>query len=139
MRRGPVAQRSEQRTHNPSVPGSNPGRPISKKPARSGFCAFRDQRTASRPALGLKDSSAHTDSIKAIDSQSRIRERLQAELAKTTAELKAHMSTWEYAFAMAGGCHGGREHPVHWETHARTERLATRCRELRAQLAEHEL
>ncbi len=24
---GPVAQRSEQRTHNPSVPGSNPGRP----------------------------------------------------------------------------------------------------------------
>ena len=26
--RGPVAQRLEQRTHNPSVPGSNPGRPI---------------------------------------------------------------------------------------------------------------
>ena len=25
---GPVAQRSEQRTHNPSVPGSNPGGPI---------------------------------------------------------------------------------------------------------------
>jgi hypothetical protein len=45
------------------------------------------------------------------------------------------MGTWEYAFAMAGGCH----HPVHWATHARTERLTARCRELRARLAEHEL
>ena len=26
---GPVAQRSEQRTHNPLVPGSNPGGPFS--------------------------------------------------------------------------------------------------------------
>jgi hypothetical protein len=29
---GPVAQRSEQRTHNPSVAGSNPARPIGKPP-----------------------------------------------------------------------------------------------------------
>jgi hypothetical protein len=29
---GPVAQRSEQRTHNPSVGGSNPPRPIGKSP-----------------------------------------------------------------------------------------------------------
>jgi hypothetical protein len=28
---------------------------------------------------------------------------------------------------------------VHWETHARTERLEARCRELRARLAEHEI
>jgi hypothetical protein len=49
------------------------------------------------------------------------------------------MATWEYAFAMAGGCHGGSHHPVHWSTHARTERLTARCRELRARLAEHEL
>jgi hypothetical protein len=36
-----------------------------------------------------------------------MRERLEAELARATAELKAFMATWEYAFAMAGGCHGG--------------------------------
>jgi hypothetical protein len=68
-----------------------------------------------------------------------MRETLQAELARASAELKAHMASWEYAFAMAGGCHGGANHPVHWETHARTERLTERCRALRAQLAEHEL
>lgn len=68
-----------------------------------------------------------------------MRETLQAELAQAIAELKAHMATWEYAFAMAGGCHGGRHHPLHWETHAQTERLAARCRALRARLAEHEL
>ena len=49
------------------------------------------------------------------------------------------MATWEYAFAMGATSQGGRDHPVHWETHARTERLTARCRELRARLAEHEL
>jgi hypothetical protein len=44
-----------------------------------------------------------------------------------------------HAFAMAGGCHGGGEYPVNWVTRARTERLAARCRELLARLAEHEL
>jgi hypothetical protein len=68
-----------------------------------------------------------------------MREALQAELAQASAELKAHMSTWEYAFAMAGGCHGGRHHPMHWDTHARTEQLRARCRALRARLDEHEL
>jgi hypothetical protein len=68
-----------------------------------------------------------------------MKERLETELAQATAELKAHMATWEYAFAMAAGSQGGRNHPVHWETHARTERLTARCRELRARLAEHEL
>jgi hypothetical protein len=67
------------------------------------------------------------------------RDSLRAELAKATAELKAHMATWEYAFAMAAGNQGGRDHPVHRKTHAHTERLAARCRDLRAQLAEHEL
>ena len=66
-----------------------------------------------------KGSSGPTDSMKTIDPESPMRERLNAELAKATAELKAHMATWEYAFAMAGGCHGGRDHPVHWATHAR--------------------
>jgi hypothetical protein len=68
-----------------------------------------------------------------------VTERLRAELELATAELKAHMASWEYAFAMAGGAYGGREHPAHVETRNRTERLQARCRDLRAQLAEHEL
>jgi hypothetical protein len=68
-----------------------------------------------------------------------MRHRLQTELAHATAELRAHMASWEYAFAMAGGCHGGRDHPVHWDTHARTDQLTARCRELRARLAEFEV
>jgi hypothetical protein len=67
-----------------------------------------------------------------------MRERLEAELAQATAELKAHMASWEYAFAMGSGRHGGSEHPVHWATRARTEKLVARCKELRAQLAEYE-
>ena len=66
-----------------------------------------------------------------------MRERLETELAQATAELKAHMASWEYAFAM-GSSGGGREHPLHWATRARTEELMARCRELRAQLAEYE-
>lgn len=68
-----------------------------------------------------------------------MREKLKAELEQAAAELKAHMASWEYAFAMAGGCHGGSEHPVHWVTRARTESLKERCRNLRARLAELEL
>lgn len=68
-----------------------------------------------------------------------MRDRLQAQLTQATTELRAHMASWEYAFAMAGGCHGGGEHPLHWATHARTEKLRARCRELRAQLAEFEV
>jgi hypothetical protein len=68
-----------------------------------------------------------------------VTERLKAELEAATAELKAHLASWEYAFAMAGGAYGGREHPVHVETRDRTERLEARCRGLRAQLGEHEL
>jgi hypothetical protein len=68
-----------------------------------------------------------------------VTERLRADLELATAELKAHMASWEYAFAMAGGAYGGREHPAHVETRKRTERLQARCRDLRARLAEHEL
>jgi hypothetical protein len=71
--------------------------------------------------------------------ESAMRDTLQRELAQAKAELKAHMATWEYAYAMAAGCHGGSNHPVHWETHALTDRLTARCRDLRARLAEHEL
>ncbi len=66
-------------------------------------------------------------------------DRLQAELGVATAELQAHLASWEYAFAMAGGAYGGREHPIHEATRRRTEALVARCRDLRAQLAEHEL
>jgi hypothetical protein len=68
-----------------------------------------------------------------------MRELLEAELAEATTELHAHMGTWEYAFSMAAGCHGGREHPVHWATRAHTEELTARCRNLRARLLEHSL
>lgn len=65
-------------------------------------------------------------------------ERLKAELADATCELQAHLASWEYAFAMGGGRDGSAEHPLHWETHARTELLSARCRDLRARLAEFE-
>ena len=66
-------------------------------------------------------------------------ERLRAELEAATAELKAHMATWEYAFAMGATSHGGQQHPIHERTRRRTEALERRCRDLRAQLAEYEL
>jgi hypothetical protein len=68
-----------------------------------------------------------------------VTERLKAELEAATAELKDHMASWAYAFAMAGGANGGRDHPVHEATRRRTDALVARCRDLRAQLAEHEL
>jgi hypothetical protein len=70
---------------------------------------------------------------------SAVTERLRAELEAASAELEAHLASWAYAFAMAGGANGGREHPLHEETRRRTEILETRCRDLRARLAEHEL
>jgi hypothetical protein len=66
-------------------------------------------------------------------------ERLQAELEAATAELKEHMGSWAYAFAMGAGNHGGQNHPVHVATRERTARLQARCHDLRAQLAEHRL
>jgi hypothetical protein len=68
-----------------------------------------------------------------------ITERLRAELLVAEAELRQHMASWEYAFAMGGGCHGGAEHPRHWATRAHTDQLLRRCRDLRARLAEHQV
>jgi hypothetical protein len=65
-------------------------------------------------------------------------ERLRAELAEATAELIAHMQSWEYAFAMGSSRHGGTGHPMLREARAKTERLQRRCGDLRARLAEHE-
>jgi hypothetical protein len=66
-------------------------------------------------------------------------ERLRDELDAATKELKAHMASWEYAFAHAGGPNGGAVHPKHAATRQRTEELRTRVRDLKARLAEHEL
>jgi hypothetical protein len=83
--------------------------------------------------------SGAADSIYENAMERGMRQHLETELARATAELKAFMATWEYAFAMAGGCHGGRDHPVHWATQARREQLEARCRDLRARLAEYRL
>ena len=57
-------------------------------------------------------------------------------LESLRAELKAHMASWEYAYAMAAGPAG--EHPVHWRTRERTAELQSRVADLRARLAEHD-
>ena len=63
-------------------------------------------------------------------------EQLREQLDEATRELKAHMASWEYAFA-----HGARsnDHPLHTATRARTEALRNRVKDLQARLAEHEL
>jgi len=66
-------------------------------------------------------------------------EQLRSELAAAEAELRAHMASWEYAFAMGSGADGGREHPTHRKTREHAEQLVIRCRDLRARIAEHEL
>jgi hypothetical protein len=66
-------------------------------------------------------------------------ERLRAGLATASAELKANLASFEYAFAMGCGRDGGRDHPLHAATHARTEMLTSRYRDARARLREHEL
>ena len=65
-------------------------------------------------------------------------ERMRAELAEATAELTAHLHSWEYAYSMGASSQGGSEHPILREARAKTVRLQRRCRDLRARLAEHE-
>ena len=63
---------------------------------------------------------------------------LRSELRCARDALAAHRASWEYAFAMGASRHGG-EHPTHWLTRARTEKLEQRCRDLEARIAEEEL
>lgn len=63
-------------------------------------------------------------------------EDLRAQLHEASAALHAHMAGWPYAFAMAGGCHGGAEHPALQAVRDETERLRARCRDLEARIAE---
>ena len=63
-------------------------------------------------------------------------EDLRAQLHEAIAALQAHMASWPYAFAMAGGCHGGADHPTLQAVRDETERLCARCRDLEARIAE---
>ena len=65
-------------------------------------------------------------------------ERLRTKPNEATAELSAHLHSWEYAFAMGASCHGATNHPVLRQARATTARLERRCGDLRARLAEHE-
>jgi hypothetical protein len=65
-------------------------------------------------------------------------ESIKAELAEATAELTAHLHSWEYAYAMGATSQGGSDHPILREARATTARLQRRCGDLRARLAEHE-
>jgi hypothetical protein len=58
----------------------------------------------------------------------------ERELADARAALRAHLGSWEFAFANAGGCHGGAEHPAHDVTRERTALLAERVDVARAAL-----
>lgn len=70
--------------------------------------------------------------------EAKVLELLKNELAAAEAELRQHMASWEYAFAMGSTRDGGSNHPMHRKTRERTDRLVSRCRDLRARLAEHE-
>jgi hypothetical protein len=62
---------------------------------------------------------------------------LRAELEQARADLRAHLASVEYAYAMGASRNGGGEHPVHWAVRARADELAQRVNHLAARLAEH--
>ena len=66
-------------------------------------------------------------------------ETLRSQLAAAEAELRAHMASWDYAFAMGSSRDGASNHPRHRETREHTDVLAGRCRDLRARIAEHDV
>ena len=66
-------------------------------------------------------------------------EQLKIELAAAESELRVHMGSWEYAFAMGSSRDGATNHPLHRKTRERTEQLVIRCRDLRARVAEHDV
>jgi hypothetical protein len=63
-------------------------------------------------------------------------DQLQAQLDEATAQLRAHLESWPYAFAMARSCHGGSEHPALRAVRKENDLLRARCRDLRARIAE---
>jgi hypothetical protein len=95
---------------------------------------YRDVRTGPPGPMDAERSEATR-----LDEAMTPHESLKADLAAASAELEAHMASWEYAFAMGSGRDGGRNHPQHAETRARTERLLERYRNVKARIGEHEL
>ncbi len=67
------------------------------------------------------------------------RDAIHAELTTAERELRAHLASWEYAFAMGDTQHGGGAHPRHRATRERTDHLVRRRDDLRARLAEHDV
>jgi hypothetical protein len=63
-------------------------------------------------------------------------EHQRAELEEATAALREHLASWPYAYAMAGGCHGGAEHPTLRAVRDEVDRLRARRRDLEARIAE---
>jgi hypothetical protein len=63
-------------------------------------------------------------------------DELEAQLEHAMGELRRHLASWPYAFAMAGSCNGGRDHPALREVREENDRLRARCRDLRARIAE---
>jgi hypothetical protein len=95
-----------------------------------------------RQGTSSRSSSAATDARGRVCGpwfNASVIDALKAELAEADAALKAHMASWEYAFAMGSSRDGGSQHPKHAATRARTAELTGRCKDLRARLAEHEL
>jgi hypothetical protein len=64
-------------------------------------------------------------------------EHLREELAAARAALSEQLASWPYAFAMAGGCHGGGGHPALRAFRDEVDSLRQRCRDLEARIAEH--
>jgi hypothetical protein len=63
-------------------------------------------------------------------------EQLREQLEEATQELKAHMASWEYAFAYGAAAN---DHPRHAGVRTRTQELRNRVKDLQARLAEHDL
>jgi hypothetical protein len=62
--------------------------------------------------------------------------QLRIEFEEASAELKTHMASWEFAFAMGDSHHGGANHPTHLETREKTEKLVARYNAVKARIAE---
>jgi hypothetical protein len=63
-------------------------------------------------------------------------EQLRKELEEVSATLSQRLAGWPYAFAMAGGCHGGAEHPALRAVRDEVDRLVERRARLLANIAE---
>jgi hypothetical protein len=66
-------------------------------------------------------------------------ENLRRELANAQADLRAHLASWEYAYAMGSTLHDGGNHPLHVATRSRTDNLTMRVKELELLLEEFDI